>query len=194
MEHTLLRMGYTHPMDDGQQRTFKVKFEGEGVDDYGGPYREVFAQVSEELQAMVTVPGGDSPQCLLPIMRPTPDASADNVKAVKGCKLTLQPSRLRHVDMEMYNFLGQLIGIALRSRIFVRVNFPSIIWKALVGEPVLESDLVGYDSGVAAFIKKVRQLLKAKTRLHVMGEYYGPLGHLCTGNGGELSCMRCCNP
>ena len=27
-----LRMGYTHPMDDGQERTFKVKFEGEGVD------------------------------------------------------------------------------------------------------------------------------------------------------------------
>jgi hypothetical protein len=40
-----LRMGYSHPMDDGQQRTFKVRFEGEGVDDYGGPYREIFTQV-----------------------------------------------------------------------------------------------------------------------------------------------------
>ena len=47
MDPTLLRMGYTHPMDDGQQRTFKVKFEGEGVDDYGGPYREIFAQVCD---------------------------------------------------------------------------------------------------------------------------------------------------
>ena len=43
LEPTSLRMGYTHPMDDGQERTFKVKFEGEGVDDYGGPYREFFA-------------------------------------------------------------------------------------------------------------------------------------------------------
>ena len=46
-----LRLGYTHPMDDGQQRAFKVKFEGEGVDDYGGPYRECFAQFAQELQA-----------------------------------------------------------------------------------------------------------------------------------------------
>ena len=32
LEPASLRMGYTHPMDDGQERTFKVKFEGEGVD------------------------------------------------------------------------------------------------------------------------------------------------------------------
>ena len=31
LEPTSLRMGYTHPMDDGQERTFKVKFEGETV-------------------------------------------------------------------------------------------------------------------------------------------------------------------
>ena len=30
------RLAYTHPMDDAQQRSFKMKFEGEGVDDYGG--------------------------------------------------------------------------------------------------------------------------------------------------------------
>ena len=53
MEPSALRMAYTHPMDDGQERTFKVKFEGEGVDDYGGPYREVFAQFCSELQVGV---------------------------------------------------------------------------------------------------------------------------------------------
>ena len=29
----------------GQKRAFKVKFQGEGVNDYGGPYRAVFEQV-----------------------------------------------------------------------------------------------------------------------------------------------------
>jgi hypothetical protein len=29
MEPAALRMAYTHPMDDGQERTFKVKLEGE---------------------------------------------------------------------------------------------------------------------------------------------------------------------
>ncbi|KAG6578154.1 putative HECT E3 ubiquitin ligase [Phytophthora cinnamomi] len=48
-------MVYSHPMDDGQLRSFKVKFEGEGVDDYGGPYREFFSQFFAELQ-MLHVP------------------------------------------------------------------------------------------------------------------------------------------
>ncbi|KAL4115725.1 hypothetical protein PRIC2_012731 [Phytophthora ramorum] len=51
------RMVYSHPMDDGQLRSFKVKFEGEGVDDYGGPYREFFSQFFAELQ-MLHVPEG----------------------------------------------------------------------------------------------------------------------------------------
>ncbi|KAG1699486.1 hypothetical protein DVH05_012899 [Phytophthora capsici] len=54
-----LRMVYSHPMDDGQLRSFKVKFEGEGVDDYGGPYREFFSQFFAELQ-MLHVPDADN--------------------------------------------------------------------------------------------------------------------------------------
>jgi len=157
-------MGYTHPMDDGQQRTFKVRFEGEGVDDYGGPYREIFAQVSDELQAMIKTPEDETPHCLLPLFRPTPDAAADLTPATKTCKLTLEPSRSKHVDMEFYNFLGQVLGIALRSRVFTRVSFPPILWKTLVGERVLESDLIGYDTGVGTFIRKVQQLLQKARR------------------------------
>jgi hypothetical protein len=66
-----IRVGYTHPMDDGQQRSFKVRFEGEGADDYGGPFRECFAQMVQELQATssnasgfgdaaAVAPGGDA--------------------------------------------------------------------------------------------------------------------------------------
>lgn len=50
-----LRISYTHPMDDGQSRTFKIKFEGEGVDDYGGPYREIFQQICEVRFSFVNV-------------------------------------------------------------------------------------------------------------------------------------------
>mmetsp|Transcript_33470 Transcript_33470/g.105752 ORF Transcript_33470/g.105752 Transcript_33470/m.105752 type:complete len:543 (-) Transcript_33470:180-1808(-) len=77
------RLSYTHPMDDGQKRSFKVKFEGEGVDDYGGPYREIFTQVAAELQA--TAAGDDAggegeaymalpalaQRCVLPLLVPT---------------------------------------------------------------------------------------------------------------------------
>ncbi|GBG28169.1 E3 ubiquitin-protein ligase HECTD3 [Hondaea fermentalgiana] len=58
LEPRILRIAYSHPMDEGQARTFKVKFEGEGVDDYGGPYREVFSQWSGELTATTLSPDG----------------------------------------------------------------------------------------------------------------------------------------
>lgn len=82
IEPTSLRIGYTHPMDDGQERTFKVKFEGEGVDDYGGPYREIFGQLAGELQALESdvhymsgggrkMELGEKVKCVLPLLCPT---------------------------------------------------------------------------------------------------------------------------
>jgi hypothetical protein len=35
---------------DFSQFFVQVKFEGEGVDDYGGPYREIFQLICDELQ------------------------------------------------------------------------------------------------------------------------------------------------
>ena len=79
-------------MDDGQIRTFKVKFEGEGVDDYGGPYRETFAQMISELQATTRSVArraacgdgeklkelerafpAESERCMLPLLGPSPN-------------------------------------------------------------------------------------------------------------------------
>lgn len=80
-----LRMVYSHPMDDGQLRSFKVKFEGEGADDYGGPYREFFSQFFAELQTLKetqedTGSNQESNQhkeaptaCLLPFLLPSPN-------------------------------------------------------------------------------------------------------------------------
>ena len=39
------RRAYLGKGHGGQKRAFKVKFLGEGVNDYGGPYRAVFEQV-----------------------------------------------------------------------------------------------------------------------------------------------------
>jgi hypothetical protein len=44
------RRSYIGKGHDGQPRSFKVKFLGEGVNDYGGPYRAVFEQIIDELK------------------------------------------------------------------------------------------------------------------------------------------------
>ena len=61
-----LRRSYLGKGHGGQKRAFKVKFVGEGVNDYGGPYRAVFEQIVDELQSEIA---GD--ECVLPFFLPS---------------------------------------------------------------------------------------------------------------------------
>lgn len=187
----MLRMVYSHPMDDGQLRSFKVKFEGEGVDDYGGPYREFFSQFFAELQMLRTGndddPGSqqqnssaaadpkleESPtECLLPFLLPSPNwrngVGANRERFVINASLlrdgsTLRdgiqspanrrnntnasdidpqsadlehanPREKRELHAEMLFFLGQMLGTCLRTRVCVRLDLATSVWKHLVGE------------------------------------------------------------
>lgn len=64
-----LRRSYLGKGHGGQRRAFKVKFVGEGVNDYGGPYRAVFEQIVDELQAEIN----NGKECLLPFLTPSPN-------------------------------------------------------------------------------------------------------------------------
>lgn len=59
--------------------------------------------------------------------------------------------------MEMYSFIGQIIGIALRSRITTQFRFPPIVWKALVGEVADLGDLKSYDEAAYTVISQLSQ-------------------------------------
>ena len=100
-------MGYTHPMDDGQERTFKVKFEGEGVDDYGGPYREIFSYFSNELQKTSQAPN-NLLRCVLPLLLP----------ANEPFKFVINPGLTSQSSNSTFEFLGKLMGVALRCKVY----------------------------------------------------------------------------
>lgn len=249
-----LRISYTHPMDDGQSRTFKIKFEGEGVDDYGGPYREIFQQICTELQLLkplgevsasvleqvaaetqlhqdanhnmasdsmtmlstsgyfsqsatglgatsVVVDGGASVQlslenglpgtgtgadgggegnvageesqlvdpmqalqqaagrrrCFLPILLPTPNWNYDK-DCTEKYKFMFHPAAQSALKQELFYFLGQMVGIAIRSRITLDLSFPSFIWKCVVGERITERDLASFDQSAYDLVEHLQVL------------------------------------
>jgi hypothetical protein len=77
-----LRRSYRGKSHGGQKRGFKVRFLGEGVNDYGGPYRAVFEQVAQELQN--DNEWSDSRRgCLLPLLLPC--ANRYNSQGEDGC-------------------------------------------------------------------------------------------------------------
>ncbi len=69
---TALRRGHVAKGHGGQKRAFKIKLIGEGVNDYSGPYREVFADAIREVTSV------DNSMCsALGVLQPTPNQVAD---------------------------------------------------------------------------------------------------------------------
>ena len=167
---TTLRRSFVAKGHGGQKRAFKVKLVGEGVNDYSGPYREVFADALREVftadekgngylgltvrSANAISDVGDNRNLFLLAGDDVDDS--DRIQLIKSCvspdeRLLLgQFSRYLglqnefHKDMgdfDLIFFLGQLCGTAVRHNIQLDLPFPlGSFWKRLCAEAVEESE------------------------------------------------------
>jgi len=74
------------------------------------------------------------------------------------------PSLRGGIYMEMYCFIGQVIGMALRSRICTKFRFPRTVWKGLVGEKVEICDLMDYDEACYSVVMQVKEFARRMER------------------------------
>ena len=117
----------------GEECPFRVCFKAEGGVDAGGLFRETMDQISEELLSHS-----------LPLFIPT-----QNHKTNFGFdrdKWTLNPSAKQSLYLEMYEFLGSLLGMCFRMNHLLSLSLPSFFWKQLLGDPVDSTDLAGIDT------------------------------------------------
>ena len=182
--------------------TAQVKFEGEGVDDYGGPYREVFQLVCDELQlpdpyslqekALESGQKENNSEedgekslrgCVrnfLPLLFPTPNFSSTD-ECAERYRYMFRPGDLSDLHLELYGFLGQLVGIAVRSKITLDLALPSYIWKCVAREALSENDIHSFDAPAARFITRLASLhdrlqvlkSKSKTVLSLNAQFQG---------------------
>ncbi|XP_017887257.1 E3 ubiquitin-protein ligase HERC2 [Ceratina calcarata] len=113
-------------------RVWKVKFIGESVDDCGGGYSESIAEMCDELQ------NGS-----LPLLIPTPNGRDDS-GTNRDCFL-LNPTADSSLHMNMFRFLGILMGIAIRTGSPLSLNLAEPVWKQLAGMPLTPADLTEVD-------------------------------------------------
>uniref|UniRef100_A0A0A9VNP3 HECT-type E3 ubiquitin transferase n=2 Tax=Lygus hesperus TaxID=30085 RepID=A0A0A9VNP3_LYGHE len=113
-------------------RVWKVKFVGESVDDCGGGYSESIAEMCDELQ------NGS-----LPLLIPTPNGR-DETGTNRDCFL-LNPHAKSPVHINMFKFLGMLMGIAIRTGSPLSLNLAEPVWKQLAGIPLTLADLTEID-------------------------------------------------
>jgi len=167
-----LRRGFVAKGHGGQKRAFKVKLVGEGVNDYSGPYREVFTDAIQEVTDLD--PSGNSS---LGVLQP----SANNQAGVGDGRdlfvFALSPSDLnafnepeKNKDLlsseerdllnsfsslthkknensreieEALSYLGKLVGTACRHGIPVDLPLPlGVVWKRLTEESIDVADIL----------------------------------------------------
>ncbi|KAE9027054.1 hypothetical protein PF011_g2235 [Phytophthora fragariae] len=158
---SFFRRAYCGKGHGGQRRAFKVKFLGEGVNDYGGPYRAVFEQIVDELQ-MDNVELAKGEQGLLPLLIPCPNrrsgtgSNQDKFLLNPSCGTALLANGPMALDL--HRFLGKLIGTAVRHGLQMGLDLPALVWRPLAGLEVSRAHLESVDVATANNLNRVEEL------------------------------------
>lgn len=126
-------------------KAWRAQFMGEGSIDAGGPYRESLTNITDELYS----------PCL-PLLIPTQNNKNDH--GLGRDLWTINPSSTSPSHLEMYKFLGALMGLAFRAGHVMDLKFPSIFWKKFIGEPIVLDDLHYYDAYAVQALKDVEKV------------------------------------
>jgi hypothetical protein len=120
---------------------FEVVFLGEMVVGESGPYRQFFADISKELQS-------EEPLMLL---APSPN---NREKVGEGRdKWIIRPSANSAQDLQLFEFLGVLMGCCARTGARLTLDLPSFFWKPLVGETVRFEEMTDIDYPTMEMLK-----------------------------------------
>ncbi|XP_059677927.1 E3 ubiquitin-protein ligase HECTD3-like [Gavia stellata] len=135
-------LDYRWPLSYSQW--WECEFIMEGIVDNGGGFRDSLSDVSEELCPS----SGDVPVPLPFFVRTSNQGnsssdSRDMYVPNPSCK-----------DFPKYEWIGQLMGAALRSKEFLILALPALVWKQLVGEEVSWSkDFAAVDSELVKLLQ-----------------------------------------
>lgn len=108
-------------------RCFEVRFIGEGSEDAGGPYRELWDSIAKELM-------GPS----LPVLVPTENQKAEH-GAMRSCFI------LNHANKHQLKQFGWLLAYAINTGQPMLLDLHPIVWKQICGVPLKMDDLCTSD-------------------------------------------------
>jgi len=118
---------------------FVTVLRGEHVQGDGGPYRQLFQDISAELQPD-KVKREASAEKLLGLLVPSPN-QIDNEQIGKD-RFVLNSRRNSAKDIGHYYFLGILMGICIRTGVCLPIDLPRSVWKKLVGQNITMEDIL----------------------------------------------------
>ncbi len=133
----------SRPVSDlcSNDRGFKIDL-GEGAIDGGGPYREVWTNLAEDLMSSY-----------LPVLVPSPNQRTKTGENQE--KWALNPLCNSAVQLQMLGFLGKLMGMAIRSHNYLEIELSQVCWKLIAGEHVSMRDFQLHDEQLISSINLI---------------------------------------
>ena len=138
------------------QQVWNVQFQGEGSIDVGGPYRESSSNLCADLMSSNTD---------LFILCP----NGVNGVGLNRSTYVPSPSAATTSQLQQFEWVGTLMGIALRTRLPLALDLPSAVWKSLLDQPLDLSDLESVDKLCVQALSEIGKL-DARSYAQMFGE------------------------
>jgi hypothetical protein len=117
---------------DAKERLFFVRFRGEEGADWGGVFREGCSRMVEDVFSRH-----------FDLLKPCPNARHGHSENLD--KFVPNPGQVSPLAVQMFEFLGKLMGVSLRHGLTLPFDFSSIVWKQLLGERPVRADWAAID-------------------------------------------------
>ncbi|CAF3952910.1 unnamed protein product, partial [Rotaria sordida] len=133
------------------EQAWKAIYVGMFGDDQGGPYRDSITRIcadlcSTRLSLFILCPNGRTNNGL------NRDRWIPNV---------FPPNRSIPIDIKnQYRFVGQLMGMAIRTKQYLDVRFSILLWKQLIYEEVTIEDIEAIDISSFAIINEMEENIR----------------------------------
>ena len=124
-------------------RSFQISFEAEPGIDAGGVFREGVSRIVEDIF---------SENFALLILCPNGQHSVHmNME-----KYVPNPGQTNALALKMFQFVGRLMGMSLRTKMMLPFDFPPTVWKGLLGLELEKEDLASIDAMTSSFLDTLR--------------------------------------
>ena len=130
------------------ERAWKAIYVGMFSEDQGGPYRDSITRICAELC---------STRLSLFILCPN-GRTNDGLNRDRWVPNVFPPNRSIPVDIRnQYRFVGQLMGMAIRTKEYLDVRFPILLWKQLIYEEITIEDVETIDISCFKIINVMKE-------------------------------------
>ncbi|OWZ23473.1 hypothetical protein PHMEG_0001640 [Phytophthora megakarya] len=125
--------------------SFIVIFAGENVVGEGGPYRQLFNDISNELL-------GSGNPLFIPTQNNVMKAGEFRERYMP------KPSSTSKELLQMFEFVGVLMGCCLRTGVRLNLRLAPLVWKMLVKQNIVLADLESVDHSLCESLKFLEEL------------------------------------